>query len=189
MTSPPRGFTPKVSAANIEFMANEIEEGFGGYTSPAISYTNADIGIFADEGVPLARKAATFSHDNSVDAYDFTHVVLLRTNEIDASAGGASLTIYEHQAQPDFTDEYNGWVLTGPEVPAGTGIYAWTGSGGVDGPDYYSLNQSVPTIAQNTDMMLSQIVAVTPLASTATLSDGNEAVFYFDIKHFTYYQV
>jgi len=33
------------------------------------------------------------------------------------------------------------------------------------------------------------IVSVAPLASQATMSDGNEAVFYFDLKQFGYYQV
>lgn len=174
--------------SDIDFMANEIEDGLAGYTSPYFQYTNSDIGIYADEGIPLARKAATFTHDGSATSYDFTHVVLLRKNNITGSASGTALTVDSFDREPELTDELNGWVLTGTGIDAGTGITAYTGTGGASGPWFYTLNQSV-TATGTQSMVLSQIIAVAELASTATLSDSNEAVFYFDLKHFTYYQV
>lgn len=174
--------------SDATFMSDEIEEGLGGYTSPYFQYTSSDIGIYADEGIPLSRKAATFTHDGSASAYDFTHVVLLRKNVISGSASGTALTVYSYDREPEDTEELNGWVLTGTGVDIGTAITAYTGTSGTGGPWFYTLNQSITnTGVQN--MVLSQIIAVAPLASTATLSDGNEAVFYFDLKHFTYYQV
>ncbi len=110
--SPGSDFEADDSLATV--MAGEVTDGLGGYTRQQIGFVSADLGLYDDGKTQLARKAATFVHNNATnEVIRFSHVVMLNPTE------------------------------TAP-------------------------------------------VSVTKLASRATLSDGQSAVFYFD---FTLYGV
>lgn len=169
------------STVTSTFLANEISAGTGGYARQSISYTLGDVQVYADEGVPLARKAATFTHNGGATTYQFTHVALLRIAIGTGSIAGATLTISE-QSSGLFEV---GYCLTGTGVAAGTAIDSIiTGTGGAG---TYSISTS-QTVASTT-ITGAEIVSVAPLSSQALMSDGNQAVFYFDLKQFGYYQV
>lgn len=110
--SPGSDFDADDSFASI--MNGEVADGLGGYTRQSIGFVTADLGSFEAGKRPLARKAATFQHNNAVNqAIRFSHVAIIN--------------------------------------PTGN-----------------------------------DIVSVTKLASRATLTDGQSAIFYFD---FTLYGV
>jgi hypothetical protein len=63
-------------------MNNEVEIGLGGYSRQQIGYTAADLGLYDEGKVPLARKAANFTHDGSLNqVIRFSHVVVLNPAE------------------------------------------------------------------------------------------------------------
>lgn len=63
-------------------VANEVQEGLGGYVRQQIGFTTGDIGLYEDGKVPFARKAATFVHNNApAQAVRFSHVVVLTPDE------------------------------------------------------------------------------------------------------------
>ena len=63
-------------------MDKEVELGLGGYARQQIGYTAADLGLYDEGKVPLARKAATFTHDGSLQqVIRFSHVVVLNPAE------------------------------------------------------------------------------------------------------------
>jgi len=179
VNSPGTVYDPS-STVTRTFMANEILAGTAGYARQTISYTTNDIYAYTDEGIPLARKAATFSHNDSATTYSFTHVVLLRPAVITAAISGTTMTV---SAVSSGTLAV-GQVLTGTGVAVGTGITALgTGTGGT-GTYTVSSSQTV----SSTTITAAEIVSVAPLANAATMSDGYDAVFYFDLKQFGYYQ-
>lgn len=172
-------YTPGTTVTRT-FMADEVTDGTAGYGREDITYAVADVQAYTDEGIPLARKAATFTHDDSATTYQFTHVVLLRPAIVTAAISGTTMTV---SAVTSGTLAI-GQVLTGTGVTAGTGITALgTGTGGT-GTYTVSTSQTVAS----TTITAAEIVSVAPLASQATMSDGYEAVFYFDLKQFGYYQ-
>jgi hypothetical protein len=168
------------STVTYTFMADEILVGTAGYARDTFSYAIADIGAYVDDGIGLARKAATFTHDGSSTTFDFSDVVVLRVSTITAEISGTTLTVTSAPSG----DLAVGQLISGAGIDPGTGITALnTGSGGTG---TYTINNS-HTISSQT-MYNAEIVAVAKLSSTATLSDGNEAVFYFDLKQFGFYQ-
>ena len=182
INAPATVYTPGTTI-NGEFLTNEVGN-VGGYVRDTISYDATDIDAYTDEGIPLARKAATFTHDDSVNTYQFTHVVLLRTMEVTASSSGTVLTVESVGGEYQLSI---GTTFVGTGVPAGTYITALgTGDGSVG---TYTLNNTISPALGSDIITAYEIVSVAPLASQATMSDGNEAVFYFDLKQFGYYQV
>lgn len=90
--------------------AGEVTAGLGGYSRQSIGFVSADLGSYDGERLELSRKAATFTHNGSLnEIIRFSHVVLIDPSE-------------------------------------------------------------------------TQVVAVTKLASRATLSDQQTAIFYFDFS-------
>ena len=168
------------STVTYTFMADEILVGTAGYARDTFSYASGDIGAYVDDGIGLTRKAAVFTHDSGGTTYDFTDVVLLRKSTITASISGTTMTV---SSAPD-ANLATGQLITGAGIDPGTGITALnTGTGGTG---TYTINNT-HTISSQT-MYNHEIIAVAKLAATATLSDGNEAVFYFDLKQFGFYQ-
>lgn len=180
------------STITYEWLANEIPLGTAGYQRTRFQYLNDDIGIFADDGIPLARKAVTFNHDNSSVAYDFTHVVLLRSIRLWGSIFGATVTVETEfpltgSPSPELNELGIGMAITGAGLPQGLGITADQTGGG--GPGAYTINQNISPLIDYREMFADEIIAVAPLSSTATMADNSEAVFYWDLKYFNYYQV
>lgn len=63
-------------------MGFEVEQDLGGYQRQQIGFVTADLGAYGDGKLPLARKAATFTHNGSVnETIRFSHVALLNPSD------------------------------------------------------------------------------------------------------------
>lgn len=168
------------TTVTYQFMVDEIEDGVAGYSRKSFNYVSGDVSAYVDNGIPLARKAVTFSHDGSGVTYNITHVALLRENQVTASISGTTLTVTSAASN----SIASGQVITGSTVSRGTGIVSLgTGTGGTG---TYVINNTHSITS--TTLYISEIVSVAPLSTIATMSDGNDAVFYFDLKQYGYYQ-
>lgn len=76
INSPGTTFTPSDSLSTV--LANEVASGTGGYARQTISYASGDVQGFVSNTIPLARKAAVFTHDGGT-AYSFSHVAVIRS--------------------------------------------------------------------------------------------------------------
>ena len=62
-------------------MANEVQDGLGGYQRQDIGFLQPDLGLYGEGKIQLARKAAQFTHDGTLgEVIRFSHVVLLSQN-------------------------------------------------------------------------------------------------------------
>ena len=180
INSPGTVYSPSTTISST-FLQNEITAGTAGYQRQNILYTDSDVQAYTDEGVPLARKGAVFTHDGGTTTYQFTHVALLRIAQGTGSISGTTLTI----SNTTYNGFDAGYTLTGGSIPSGTYISALGTGVGSNGT--YVLNQAVTQAS--TTITGAEIVSVAALASQAIMSDGNQAVFYYDLKQFGYYQV
>lgn len=79
-------------------ISGEVTAGLGGYQRQQIGFNESDLGIYEKGKLPLARKAATFQHNNAVnETIRFSHVVVLSPDEtevvcVSKLAGRASIT-------------------------------------------------------------------------------------------------
>ena len=63
-------------------LANEVEDGRGGYQRQQVGFLTADLGLYDDGKTQLARKAATFTHNgNPSETIRFSHVCLIKPAE------------------------------------------------------------------------------------------------------------
>ena len=71
-------FSPTDSYAT--YMASECSQGLGGYARKSFTYGLGDIGDYQEglKAVPMARKTVTFTHDNSSNILEWSHVALIR---------------------------------------------------------------------------------------------------------------
>lgn len=206
--SPGTDYTPGVTD-DATFLANEVVVGTGGYQRQVIGYTSGDIAGYADYGMALARKAAVFPQDGSATTIDFTHICLVRgegnaltmntpiatpTNAIDgtyenlpalASAGGLGITL-------DLVVSGGGTVFAVTPNVAGYGYVvgetvtiqnADLEAAGVCGPSDGVLAATVATVTTGGGALYS----VSKTDGEISISDGNTAIVYFDVKHFGFY--
>jgi hypothetical protein len=82
VNSPGTTFAPTDSLSTA--LAAEVSG--SGYARQTFSYTSGDVGGYTANGLPLARKAATFTHDGGSGSYNFSHAVVIR-----GTGGSASL--------------------------------------------------------------------------------------------------
>lgn len=208
VNSPGTTYEPGVTN-DATFMANEVTYGTAGYSRQVISYSSGDIAAYADKGMALARKAAIFDHDAGATALSFSHIAVLRgqgniltlntpsstpTNAVDgtypnlttyASSNGKSATL-------DLVVSSSGTVFTVTLNKVG---YNYTATetlnilesdlinAGVCGVGDGNLTTTVATVTTGGGTVYS----VSKPATTVNLTDGNQAVMYFDIKHFGFY--
>jgi hypothetical protein len=168
----------------------------------------------SDDGVPLNRKATIFAHDGGGTSIDFSHVALcwstgntLTLGTVDAAptagvdgtytnipttTGGSGtglvvdLTIQNSGAA---TTDYlltiqsagSGYAAS-DTITIADGVLAGLGAitGGAGG-----LGFTVATV--NTDVNGGSLITVAETASPVVLTGGNEAVFYWDLKMFGFY--
>lgn len=194
----------------VAFLLNEVPQGFGGYERQIIKYLNTDVGSYSDDGVALATKAAVFEHDgNNSQEISFSHVVLKR-------AQGNVLSLSSVTSEPS-DDTVNG-VYADMPISGGSGSGALaelTISGSVhtvaitspgygynEGDNVYISGADLQAVGANlqaaADVVFTvssifesgeEIVAVGAVDATTLLSAGNQAVFYFDLKHYGFYNV
>ena len=200
------------------FLANEVTAGTGGYQRQVIQYVSGDVSAYSDDGVALNTKATVFAQDGSATAIPFTHAVLVWSDgntatlgavtsapsagvdgtyenvPIDATSGsGTSLTVnLTITNSGTSTGDYaltivsagRGYVAADTlTINDGTlaGLGAITGGAG-------DLVFSVGTIASSSGNA-DQILSVAQTSSAVSLTAGNEAAFYWNLKQFGYYSV
>jgi hypothetical protein len=205
-TSYQPGFTDDAS-----FAANEVAQ-IGGYRRQTLTFAASDITSYSDGGVALATKAAVFAHDGGGSTYTFSHVVLARgdgnVQSLDTlvsskPAGGVDGS---YTSLPVVTTG-SGIGLTVNLTVANSGIALTDWLVTIEDPGYgYVQGDSLAV----TDAVLSaagaivqgagqisfaiatvsdgqgEFVSVAPSTNNVVMSDGNEAVFYFNLKQFGY---
>lgn len=215
INAPGTSYMPGVTV-DATFLTNEVAAGTGGYVRQVIKYQNADVGLYADDGVGLATKATVFAHDGGATVLTFSHVALVKST-------GNVLTFGAVTTKP--TAAVNGTYTDIPVTTAGSGKaltanLTVTNSGAALGnyaltvadPGYSfaaanalqiqesalvavgavaagagTLGFTVGTVFAPTDA--GNILAVAETAATVSLTAGNEAAFYWNLKQYGYYSV
>ena len=193
------------------FAASEVSQ-IGGYRRQTLEFTAADVSSYSDGGVALATKAAVFAHDGGNDTYTFSHVVLARgdgnVQTLDAlvstkPAGGINGS---YVSLPTVTTG-TGFGLTVNLAITNNGVALTDWVVTIDDPGYgYTQGDSLlisdavlsaaGAIVQGAGQVTfsvstvsagnGEFVSVAPATNNVVMSDGNEAVFYFNLKQFGY---
>lgn len=190
------------------FMASEVASGTAGYTRQLLKYVSGDIAAYADKGMALARKAAVFQHDASGTTLSFSHIAVVRgdgnlltvnsptstpTNAIDGTYTGLPTATLGSglDATVDLVVSSSGTVFTVTVNYAGYGyavsdtinvLEADLITAGVCGIGDGNLVFTAATVTSGGD-----VYSVSKPNNTVNLTDGNQAVMYFDIKHYGFY--
>ena len=210
-------YTPGQGADDASFLANEVAIGTGGYTRQTFFYSAADIATYSDGGVGLSSKATVFSHDGGATAIDFTHVALVWSTgnaktvsaiptaapsagndgtyygvPLDSTSGsgtGLTVDITVANSGASFSDYTVALVSPGYGFSATdtvtitdatlASIGAITGGAG-------DLTFTVDTVHTATNA--GQLLAVSQTTNPVSLVGGYEAVFYWNLKQFGYYE-
>lgn len=196
------------------FLANEVVAGTGGYKREVIKYVSGDVSTYSDDGVALATKATTFSHDNSGTPLQFSHAALVGGNgcitalspisaKPTAGVNGTytNLPVITGQsgigATVNLTITSNGaalnnWVVSivkpGYNYAAGNSLQiteAVLVAAGAVSIGAGTLNFSVGSVYTSA----SPLLAVAQTANTVSLTGGNQTVFYWNLKQFGFYSV
>ena len=186
------------------------------YSRRVIGYAPGDVSTYTDDGIALATKAAIFEHDGLGDPIDFTHVFLVWAVDPVATLG-ANTSGPSTANDGDYTANFpvsttgngsgmlvnitvanGGAALTDYTLTVvnGGGYYAPGDTLTVAGADLVSagvtdevtdLVFSVGTIISNPEA--NNVISVSRMTSPVTLSNGQQAGFYFNLKQFGYYEV
>jgi len=200
------------------FLASEVALGTGGYARETFNYTVSDIATYTDGGVGLAQKATTFAHDGSGTSINFTHVALVWSDgnaatlsaapsaaptaavdgtytsvPVDSTSGsGVGLTVdivvtNSGATSGDYDITINkpgyGYAASDTVTIADTtlaGISMITGGAG-------ALTTAIATINDNTENA-GDLLSVAKTTNSVVLAGGNEAVFYWNLKQYGYYE-
>lgn len=200
------------------FLTFEVTPGTSGYQRKVISYTATDVSAYSDDGVALTTRATVFAHDGINSAIDFSHAALVwsqgnvltlqsaptgapssATNgtynniPVDSTSGnGVGLTVdltvtNSGAALSDYSlaVNYPGYDYAIPETLT---ILNGTLQGlGVTGPSTGDLVFSPATVSNQSNA--GSLLSVAETSSSVSLSGGNEAAFYWNLKQFGFYTV
>jgi len=214
--SPGVSYTPGTTV-DSNFLTFEVPF-TGGYERQIISWAANDVSAYTDNGVGLTTRATTFTQDGSSNTIQFSHVALVwsggnvnglvavpaanPTSGVDGtytnipvdstSASGTGMTIdltiqNSGALSTDWTASINrsgrgyvaGEVVTFTEGTL-TGIGAVPQGAG-------DLTFAVDTVVDQPNE--GEILAVAETSGIASLSSGNQAVFYWNLKQFGFYSV
>ena len=208
INSPGTSYQPD-STDEAAFISYEVGQ-VGGYRRQTLFFTESDVSNYSDGGVALATKAAVFAHDGSPSSFSFTHVALVRgegnvevtnsvvTSKPSAGVNGSYLSLPTTTAGGGY-----GLTVNLTVTNSGTALTDWIltianpGYGYADGEGFAVTDAVLAAsgaIAQGSGDLLSGIgstssgggafVSVAPTTNSIVMSDGNEAVFYFNLKQF-----
>lgn len=201
------------------FLGFAVTPGTGGYYPQSFGYSNSDILVYSDDGVPLNTKATIFAHDGGETSIDFSHVALLWTSgvvtaigTVDSAPSAGTNGTYTNILQSSSSGSGTGLTVNITVTNGGvsTGDYAVTISNG--GTGYAAAEAIAFTAADliaagvcpsgatgNLAFAVStvssagadngNILAVAQTTNAVSLTGGNEAVFYWNLKQFGYYAV
>ena len=213
----PTSYTPGQGVDDASFLANEVAIGTGGYARQTFFYSVADIATYSDGGVGLSPKATVFAHDGGATAIDFTHVALVwstdnatsvSTNPTAAPSGGVDGTYY---GIPMDSTNGSGVGLTVNITVANSGLTAGDYTIALVSPGYGFSAADTVTITDATlasigaitggagDLTFTvdtvhtaanagQLLAVSQTTNPVSLIGGYEAVFYWNLKQYGYYE-
>lgn len=196
------------------FLGFEFTPGTAGYVRQVFKYETADILAYSDDGVPLDRKATVFAHDGGGTSIDFSHVALCWSTgntltlgavgsapsagvdgtytNIPTTTGGSGTGLVVNLTIQNSGAATTDYLLTIQSAGSGyaasdtitisdgvlTSLGAITGGAG-------GLGFTVGTV--HTDTNGGNLITVAETASPVVLTGGNEAVFYWDLKMFGFY--
>jgi hypothetical protein len=218
INAPGTSYTPGITD-DTSFLSFAVTPGTGGYYPQSIGYTSGDVLAYSDDGVPLNTKSTIFAHDGGATAIDFSHVALVWTSGVTTAIGGVDSApsagvngTYTNILQSSSSGSGTGLMIniTVTNSGATAGDYAVTLSNG--GTGYVAAEAIVFTAA---DLITAgvcpsgatgslafavstvsspgpdegNILAVAQTTNAVTLTGGNEAVFYWNLKQFGYYAV
>lgn len=205
------------TTVDATFLGFEVTPGTSGYQRQVISYASSDVSIYSDDGIALTTKATIFAHDGVNAAFDFSHVALVWSDgniltlgavsgapsagvdgtytnipidSTDGSGVGATVDLTIQNSGAASTD----YVLTlskpGYDYAVSDNLTILEGTlEGLGAVAAGAGNLTFPVATVNTQSNAGDILAVAQTSATATLSSGNEAVFYWNLKQFGFYSV
>lgn len=207
LNMPGEVYQPVVDDATALVANGEVASGSGGYYRQVLTYGASDVGTYSEQGINLATKAATFAHDGSSNVVTFTHVALLR--------GSGNITVLGSSTQePSAVND--GTYSNLPVTTTATGVRAKLNlsiTGGVITPTIayagYGYEQDTNIVINDSTLAVAgaitagagdytigidsvttedagELVAMAQTAETVNLANGNEAVFYYNLKQFGY---
>lgn len=200
---------------NAAFLTNEIAEA-GGYQRQVIGWDVDTAGAYTDDGVAMSQRAVTYEHDGSATNISFTHMALIwGSGNIDAGGTAATAPAGSDNGTyvglPTDTDgSGNGATLDIVVTNGGAAAsdYAIT----VNAPGYGYAASDTLTV-QNADLVSAglnpgdsspltftissvytspdagKVLSVAQTDSQVTITDGNSAAFYINLKQFGFYSV
>lgn len=209
--APGTAYQPGVTD-DATFLSSEVAIGTGGYQPQVIKYIGADVGTYADDGIALATKATVFAHDGGGTALQFSHVALVKgtgnVQTLGAVTGKPTAGVNGTYTNIPVTTAQNGVGLTVNLTVAnlGASLGDWTLSIVKPGYDYVAADGlQIPEALLETLGIVSAgagsltfsvgtattgggaLLAVAQTASTVSLTAGNEAAFYWNLKQYGYY--
>jgi hypothetical protein len=213
INAPGTAYQPGITD-DATFLTNEVAAGTGGYQRQVIKYIGTDVGNYADDGIALATKATVFAHDGGGTSLDFSHVALVKgtgnVQTLGAVTAAPSAGVDGTYTNIPVTTGQSGSGLTVDltitNSGAAPGDYALTivkpGFGYV-AADGLQIAESVlvslgAVAASAGDLTFSvgtattgggALLAVAQTANTVSLTAGNEAAFYWNLKQYGYYSV
>lgn len=211
LNAPGFNYDPATTNDATVLSSNEVTAGQGGYRRQVIGYESGDITVYSEQGMGLQVKVAVFAHDGGGTALDFTHVALVRGSgnilttgaQISTPTGGTPGT-YENL--PTATGGSGiGALVTVVVEPDGTTFTPTIANAGYGYADTDTITISDATLASagaitagQGDLTLDidsvtginehagQLLSVTKTTNPVSLTSGNEAIFYFNLKQFGY---
>lgn len=210
--SPGTDYTPGTTV-DATFLADEVTIGTGGYARQVIGIEQADVSAYSDSGVGIDQKATVFAQDGGATAIDFTHVALVwstgnvtatgavtaaptsgtdgtYTNiPIDSTSGsGVGMTV-------DLTITNSGAATTDYALTVVKPGYGYAASdtltiangtlAGLFTAGTGDLTFPVSTASTNADA--GKVLAVAKPSTAVSVTAGNEAAFYWNIKLFGFF--
>lgn len=199
---------------DVTFLGFEVPLGTGGYQRQVISYSPVDVTLYGDGGVSMVTKASVFPQDGSTTAIPFTHAALVwssgnvkvgadpselptagndgvYTNIPTTNVGGSGigltvdLEISENGTVFDLSLKSAGYGYeVGDVILVSDGVLA--GLGAIE-PGAGQISFAIDTVTAPTQA--GQLFSVAQTAAPALLSAGNEAVFYWNLKQFGFFNV
>ena len=216
INSPGTTYVPGGGVADSVWLSNEVTLGTGGYARQLINFESSDVSNYADGGVSLAQKATTFAHDGGATPINFTHVALVwsdgNVTALTAATGRPSGMATTTEAYTNIPVE----SATGSGVGLTVDLEVTNGGASlsdfiltINKPGYgYAASDVLfipnstllaldPTTgnneldfgvsAVNTQANAGELFTITKPATAISLTAGNEAVFYWNVKQYGFY--
>lgn len=205
-------------AEDTTFLASEIPVGTGGYSRQIIGYLPGDVGAYTDDGIPLSQRAVVFEQDGSGTAIQFTHLALVWSegNVVSTTTPGQAPTSAvpgTYTALPSTTDgsgvdaifdlevtntggSPSDYTLTvrsagygyqdGDTVTIGEAVLV---AAGAVSPGAGSIAFTLTSSELSDGTNAGKILSVAQTTNRVTVTAGNQAAFYINLKLFGFYSV